>query len=61
MIIFSIIQRHNYLSMKIWATDQIGVPAHHHQANQNRLPQNDKNELRCYKRHRIFILGTLIS
>jgi len=36
----------------------MAVP-HAHQPNRTGCPQNDKNELRFYKKHRIFVKGEL--
>ncbi|PFO80070.1 hypothetical protein COJ77_18995 [Bacillus cereus] len=33
----------------------IGIPPHRHQVKKHILPQNDKGELQCYKKHNISI------
>ncbi|MDK7541570.1 hypothetical protein OWO94_25325 [Bacillus paranthracis] len=37
----------------------IGVQPHAHQANKNKLPQNNKNKLGYHKKHHVFILKAL--
>lgn len=37
----------------------LGGSPHTHQPSVLKYPQNDKNKLRCYKRHKIFVLEAL--